>query len=880
MTYIAKRWLFSAGILFGTLFLGDITPASAANYDVCASGCSFTTISAAFASTTLPMSSTLIVKSSYVSSTESFPLPFPDGKRLTVDCATSTAIIGLATGEAQTISLSTLSTLKNCTLNNVFISNFSGAYDITFENNIAITSPTSSGISFENGPIYNSTIASNTNFAFIRLDDAHYTRVSNNIIYHNVTTTPAINVNSSNSFNLTIATNTIRNYASYEAGASNGNLINLKGRYTLFTSNTIEFPVDPMNGIVAIVSAEGARDSFISNNYITFPASTTVGLAALMLVGNSTSTNVSVNNNTFFLPGSWNSGPDCSLLYLTDNSATSTILNVTSTFNIFYAQNQTTGCKAIVAAKDSAESQMSFSDSYNGFNHFSTNLLNQTANTNFSVAATSRFMNPYFRMYNAETGDDLFLAPFSPYLDVWGTGDIGAYRAVRDNTINFDSSQSVNYSSVDATSTIATLDALRSGDTMSLAAGSYEAFSVSSTYVTSSLSIVGASVGTSTISTAVAGAPGIGLTNMSNSTIQRVTVNGASFSDGVSLSNVSNSSIMDVTVQNASSTESAYTATRMLYTYGGNDYDDSSGVGGPASSTMVALSGSGCNFAFISSDDTDITSSVGTATNDFHVALMRLPSDNTRLTAIVPNNYYSSPGAIESDCSGFGVVVDRWVTSTFSVSSGIFSYNSSTVSNAGLTLDSGLTNPPRIDQVITGSAGIKMVDGSSNVVSSTIIQNNYYGVWFGSNASSTIVRESTLSANGYDIKSTASQDNYMHNSSFVAASSTITGSGDVWALFRARALVQTSTTTISGAAVKFWNNQGSLIYNLTTGGSGYTYGYTTLMNAFVLSSDSNSETSGGYNPFQVSASAPGFQTATTTQNLNTRNQTFTVTLSY
>jgi hypothetical protein len=128
--------------------------------------------------------------------------------------------------------------------------------------------------------------------------------------------------------------------------------------------------------------------------------------------------------------------------------------------------------------------------------------------------------NPFLKVDDASSANDLQTADFSPYLDVNGSLDIGATSAARRTSIYLDDDGTIDYAGsggVDATSTASIAQFLRSGDTVYLAAGTYRAFNVNSSSATSSISIIGA--GASTIVDAHENEDAITFTNVSSSNI-------------------------------------------------------------------------------------------------------------------------------------------------------------------------------------------------------------------------------------------------------------------------------------------------------------------------------------------------------------------------
>jgi hypothetical protein len=205
---------------------------------------------------------------------------------------------------------------------------------------------------------------------------------------------------------------------------------------------------------------------------------------------------------------------------------------------------------------------------------------------------------------DVDTTNDFVPAPFSDYYDVDGTDDIGASSGVRRSTTYIDDTGTINYSTVDATTTLDIPYFLRTGDTVNIAAGSYRAFSVNSSNATSSITIQGA--GVSTIIGAQTGENALLLTNVSSTTIS------------------------DMWVRNASSVGSAsYTITRINGLISSTSYNEGvpDGSGGymiPPDVTLIIPDAVCSSPSFVSADGTDITSFTDSGTTNFHLALVNI----------------------------------------------------------------------------------------------------------------------------------------------------------------------------------------------------------------------------------------------------------------
>lgn len=864
-------------LLVGYFIVRSYSVSAAATYTICASECSFTSLTEAFASTTLAAGDVINVQASYASSSESFPLVFPDGKGVVVDCQSSGAVIGAASSSRVIAKLSNTSTLQNCSLDNVELrAANTDLHAITITGNNFSTSPTSSGMNFFEGNLSNFTISNNTNISYITVVNTSTAgTISGNTFYHDMNDREVISLQSST--NITVQSNTFENHVVKSSGQEY-NLISFSGSDFTFATNTITFEVDPIS--VSTIVDSTSDSAVIHGNIITFPTTSTYPVNAFSLRNNgssSTSTYIYKNNTVIFPGTSWSAGQDCRGAYFY-----STVPNfyVTSTYNLIVGLDESTDCRGFLFGLEGSGAFTEYND-YNGYYNVAHTITNETESTNIVAGSNSKTLKPFFKTNDADASNDTELAPFSPLLDVNGTLDIGAYSAVRRSTVNLNSSGTVDYSSVDATSTSNIGVILRTGDTLNLAAGNYDSFSVSSTAAVSGITISGA--GDSTIIDASATSTGgIDISSISALTIRNLAIVASTTTPPLQLTSVSDSTFSNLIFRNSSSTgDPTYAITQAVYSYNGNSYNESAAVGAGENVPFYSSAASDCSLDSITSDSFDITSAVGSATNDWHLALARVDgAGGARITVFVPNNFYNSPAALETDCAGNSIIVERWVTSTFAVSGGEFTYDNSVIEEAGVTLNNGFTDPPTLSQSIIGYAGVKLINASGNTFTSVTSTANTYGIWFSGTSANNTVSSSVFSSNGsYDIKSDSSGVNHIKNSSFDTNSTTISSSGSVKAYYRARALVQSGGTSIESAAVTLTSADGSETASLTTGSDGYT-AYSDNLLAFTMDSSSAEETSGGYNPYTVAVAAlSGYSANSETENLNTKNQTFSISLS-
>jgi len=544
-----------------------------------------------------------------------------------------------------------------------------------------------------------------------------------------------------------------------------------------------------------------------------------------------------------------------------DGGNASSVVNVTSTYNLFYFA----GSSSLIGErvnKDAEASVVNYYSDYNSFYHWGNNTtpFGSASNTvNLVVGGHSLDdVDPFFRVWDNDSNNNLYPAPFSSHLDVDDLGgDIGAYSGERGNTFYVDDDDSIDYVEMFATNTTWVSSCLRNGDTVVFRPGNYEGFSlVSSTKLTGNVIIKGDGLGATPIIRATANNSAISLTGINSSTIR------------------------DLTLQNASTTY--FAITNANFRYSGVDYDKSSGIGGITSNgyTFIAKDGD-MPVVWYEDDGYNVEALLDDYSHDWHLALGSI--GEKKVTAFVPHNYAADSSSLATLWGIFGWVEDVWVTSTFIASEDIvvnpnYTYNTSSIAEAGITMISGYTDPPTLAKA--GYAGIKFISSNNNLVQSVTSTGNGYGLSFsgssnGNYISSTVVTGSVL----YDVRNDGTGSNYFNNVNFSTASSSIINTGNVTVQYRARGYVtDVYSSPLAGVTVRVVDGRNTTT-TLLTEGSGYT-AFTDYLPAFTMSSSSVALTSGGYNSYTVSTVASSTYEATSTSaNLTSNNQTFSLAMA-
>jgi hypothetical protein len=843
-------------LLISCAALTAVSGAQAATKTICASGCDYTSITAAFGDT--PSDGDVYQVqggggSPYNPSAETFDLNFPSVSS-TLTC-TGGATIGQSNPlGSNLIYLSTSSTIQGCNLSNVQLFTASlgtePARGVRIVDNAFSTTATST-IAFSYGA-QDFAILNNTNINHFSTGATTTNGlIQNNTFYGRVVSTYSngiFGLNASSS-RIQILGNTFANRSA--SGGIATRLVALDGWNITFATNTISYPVEfSSDTMVTSLFNYASGTNYISGNFIDTPSST-ASCNGIRMTGATTgpwSTTTTIAHNTIRQRGNCTNGVP---IYVASTGNRSDILiEIRAAYNLLYNAASTTAVRSAIEYSLSSNNYFVESNDWNGaygFDPVVKRVIGVTA-TNIS-GANSRTAYPFLKVLDTDQTNDLETAAFSNYLDADGTRDIGATSGVRRSTVTLDDNGTVDYSTVDATSTSYINQFIRSGDAVTLAAGSYAGFSVSSTYATSSISITGA--GNSTIITAASG------------------------EDGVRLSSVSTSTLSDVRVTGASTGSRTYDITKLLYSHGGTDYDD--GVTGEEidPNSMLIIRGAGCDVAITTGDGYDVTSLTSAGTVSFNVALVDV--GGAKITALVPDSVYGSGAALDADC---GITTDVFIEDVFTPSAGVYTYNSATIASAGATLLGSVTTPPVLDDDLPLYAGVRLANASGWTISGVTSTANAVGVLFtGTTASSTVSDSVLQSSSYYDLMSTASATNTIDNVTFTRTSSSVElPRGGFLVNYKARVrTVSTGGSAISGA----YATSTSSIPNVTalgaTDGSGYT-SYLSLP-AHTITPASSALTNGVYNPYTFVAAATGRTPSSTVVTLSSRNQLVTLVLS-
>jgi hypothetical protein len=848
---LRKNSVFFLVVFASFLGIGISVPALAATYTVCPSGCDFDTITNAVAVATSP--DIINVEADYASTTETFSFNLPNG--VTLDCQNSGAVIGTDDDQNPVhINSQSDNIFQNCIFSSVILENTSqsnvqilnntwrGNSSITANNasNILISGNTATGETglrqISTNQAVDVTIASNTIMSYagnggmagLRIDSSTSVQVTSNIIQDNTTTT---------NFNYDIIDIINASFDVY------------------FASNTVSEPYLTSFGGGMSVLQVAAHNVTIADN--TFYMNGSGGGIGLNLNANTYSVSAVARNNTYVL------GTLCSFCNIIQPGAFgANNIYVTSTYNLFvsYASTSANNTAHFISGGGPFANLFVFTE-YDGF--VGLNVTNNAANFPAGANAVIRKTNP-LKTDDVTSMNDFEQAPWSAFLDVNGTRDIGAVPGVRGNTFAVDEAGTIDYSTVHATSTASLFYHLRSNDTVNIAAGDYSPIVLvaSSTNVPllSGVSIIGA--GPSTV------------------------IHASSTGDAVLIDGLTGSVFQDFTVSDAFSTAtSTYTISRMQFSDGVTDYDDAAGIGFPDNVVLAGgvPFGGTCNTSLYGVDDFNVTNLVAGATDDWNLFLIDYAG--FKLTLLAPDRFIPDATAVLG-CAGPGLItVEHEVSSIFTVSAGVYTYNSAAAALEGVSPKAGEITPPTLTKnlIIGANAGLKLDDVTNSLFSGIQVTGNGVGLMFLGASGNNAFVDSSLSGNTtVDVSGQTSGDTRFLDTSFAATSTSITGNGLIDVRFTARAFVKDAGTglPLSGIIVQMDAANAASSTVLVTNPSGFTNFIQGGFPAFTLSSSSASELSGGFNPyvFQVSATS-GYSATSVSANLRMPLQTVTLSLS-
>jgi hypothetical protein len=847
MRALKENRRFSIGLAVIALFIGVVGTigiiSRAASVSVCNASCDYTTITDAIGSGTLNSGDVITVGADYASTTETFPFIVPNGVDL--DCQNSGAVIGTDAGNAYVqVQTAGNQTIKNCTFSNAHLEN-QNVSDVTFDSN---TFTNTAGIT--GNTVTDVTIKNNTDLYFVSFSNTQTGQVDANTF--STITSQSGGLNFSNSTSISITQNTITDVTT--STPSGGQLIGFRNYdYDIyFATNTVRNPYQTLAGgglsLIEITTGHGIviRDNFFSLQ------GNGGGVQALNVNGSGGDLEVDVQHNTIRLDHPCN---DCSAFLM--SSWNTGKVAVTSTYNLFASSfvSSTANTQGHSAYGAGSASNLDLYVDHEGYSN-----LKVTSTSDFpssSNATVLRYQS--LRTDDVSTSNDFEPVPYSAFLDVNGTEDIGAASLARGNDFHVSASGTIDYSSVDATTTDAVFESLRNGDTVHLADGAYSGaiikpLTYAAVALTGNISILGAGAGT---------------------IIQ------PSSTHALSLMNIGNSTFRDITFTGASSaTVTTYLSSNVLLHFNGTDYDQTTGISGTPNQTFFIKSDCAGTVLY-NSDNTDVTSVMGGGVDNVNAAGIDLFGNKITIlfTDAVATNTSTLSSFISGTCSQTATI-DVFVSGLFvHNSNGTYSYDASHVTNPGASIKSGLTNPPTLTKSVSpGNAGAYFQNASGNAFIHVTSTGNSTGFSFNGSSGDNSLVESAFTSNATDIYSSSTGSNSAYDAAFSLSKLTmIEGTIKTWFSVRALSQQQTTLDPTSGQSVSLLSANSASSVSFTTDASGYTA--FSRFPAFTLTTSDQSNTAGGFNPYTISTSDfGGLAASSTSLKFTAPFQTVTLTL--
>lgn len=885
------RTLFRTGFFLGLsllfFFVGSLKAASAEVYTVCALGCGYTSISDALlvagTDDTVEVHGDGVTP--YDPATETWPLQFRAAST-TIACTGGASITQVDPAGSDYINLTTSSTVRDCSLGNVQLTTISSVEGpgqspagMQILNNIFSETATSS-IAFSDAGATDFLIDHNLNIGSMGFGQNGST-TTRGIISNNTFRNRLLDVGIDQSFdlfhpsasttNLYIHDNIFDNRLADSGGARN--LLSIAGTDIIFATNTVKYTTAVTTATygASVVWAAGGAHNYIGGNIIEAPTMTPackgISISSPMGLGiTSWEPVIDIYHNTIILDGSsCGSGSGAGITTEFDGGGVTVTATINAFYNLIENKSPTTTYPAGIFIRYSEGSTVDQTNDFNGVHGFSSTVYSAVGSPIDVSGPHSLTADPFLMTRDMSSANDYTPAPFSQYLDINGDEDIGAVSAARRSTIFIDAAGPIDYTIVDTTTTSDIPSFLRTGDTVHIAAGTYRAFGVNSSYATSSIAISGA--GVSTI------------------------IDAHETENALAFTNVSSTEVSNLWVRNASSTGPAsYAVTRIngaIHTaltdisYNEGVPDGHGGYMIPPDATLILPDPACSSPSAVFADGTDITSFTNVGTANFHLALLDIMGSH--VTMLLPSDQFVNQAAFEAalaDPMGCGIpaTVDAFADNVFTVSGGVYTYDAGSLDSAGITLAAGITDPPAITMT-PGShyAGVKLA-GSSNhfTVTNVTSTNNGYGVWFATSANGyNTLSGGELASNGlYDVLSASDATNTFDNVSFTRTSSHVTGAGPVLVKLPVRG--QTLRFRNGTPVASFTATVTDALGSATVLGAADGLGFSAFSSvpAYKITASSNALTNGGYNPYVFDTGAvAGYNASSTSFTLSSRYQT-------
>lgn len=853
---IGKKWLgtafFVISIGVAVLPVGFTTGskeyanAASTTHHVCAVGCEFTTVADAFGmdghATTVRAGDTVMIDKTYNPNTEKFvvaggrqALEFPTDN-VTLDCDGNT--IGFPASNVFNLTTAfNNSVIQNCKVTNLDIYTAQGSHTVGFQvlNNIFDTN-TRTSIGFGTWYIGTSTldtysdnfvIKGNQNINVVAPNSSNGGLISNNTFYSHVRGLVGLTSPITFAFTETDSNITMTDNIFYINGSVSDGGMTIGGKNFLFANNKLIFTAETENTIAVLVPGTQQLSTTIRNNIFDF-SNVTNSVTAIAINPEYATTSLENNGGEQYLPDWVTSGePIVSRVTVDHNTvifgaqankstflsvtdfpdANNNFIYVTSTNNLVYNKGFVSQ-SAIITGKQNATGAVVVREDYNGLYGFNSPVYDVgfLAPTDIRAGIHDIYTKPLFKQ-GANPTNDFSLVPFSQHLDVNGSDDIGAIPGVRRNTITINANAPVDYVTNDSADTLGMSDFVRSGDSITIAPGTYTSCIVSSTAPLQNIHIVGSGSATTinlvnpalfnsidaltlsglTFASGGQSTTGVSFNHVTNSSLSNLVFHSGVLESGTSdvsiansnnitfanssfdkvaasasstpsflVTNVNNSQFINLTTSGASAISSTLWMVPAVFTYNGVNYNSN---GGHGANVPIIVYGAGANVSDLSANPVDVTSYLAAGTIDIHLALVSIPSQNMHITAFVTDETFHDPISLAVAFSEYGAQVDAWFPKVLSVINGKYVYTQP----AGVTISAGF-NAPSITKKFNTTDSIRVVDSNNNLFSGINAVNNSGGMIFRGTAGNNTVSSSLFTNTVFDIKTDSTNDNIVRNS--------------------------------------------------------------------------------------------------------------------
>jgi hypothetical protein len=820
-----------------TTYFWSTLSALGTTYTVCTTGCDYTSIVDAFNSGLLVSGDTVKITTDYVYDQAKENTNWNIPADVTLECEAGVDAIGDSAMGNTSIGMNSGSTLKGCTLdnfridlsnntntkvlNNTFVGN---SNDQILVNN-ADTFEISGNIKVRNiiiGTSDNGLINNN----FIDRHDNNITILVNSIAPGPIDYTDDASVPN----NLTFSNNTINDYTTSGGGDW---LQFTAGKNISFTGNTVQPKVTTSDSFYTMLNLQNSQIS-VTNNLIIMPdkdAAATNGTWAINLRSGEGSLNATVEHNTIIFSSQTtqlNSGESCVGMYDSGGYPANTI-TLNYNYNICYNGTGIKGGQGIQIDGNRVASTSPFvlSNSHNAFYNIQT-LLNDYKGVYTSLDTTTQTKNPIFRTENADPTDDYTLSPISAYIDADGSLDIGNSNQTRTNTYLIDNGCTVDYATCFSHFSSTINNVVRSGDTINIGSGTYAALALPSDLSNITLSGNGSTI-----------------------------IDASTNAQAIALNNLNNSKIENLIIKNAIATATSYKMFAPNVEYSGRSYNTL------GSALFVYSPDCNVNTQLIA-PYVDVTNLNGISTSSIGLFLVHIPDGggpgfDLNISAYLPSSVGTTPLELQTNCGQPTSIFDSYANDVLVLNpDATYSFNSSALSTAGISII-GTTTNPYIQKNVTLPAGIYFANSSNNNISNITFADNITDVLFDSGSIGNNIYNATFSASTTasttDVKSFATGTNNLFDLVYTQNKIKIAGAGNINIYYT----LNLNATSSSTFVIK--NSSLTTLNTLTADATGFAS--SSVLSAYL----SSPNTLTTQNPLTITVASTSFLTQSTTTTL-------------